>query len=108
MIPHNRPTLGKEEKEAVLRVIDSKWLSQGIEVRQFEDAMCKFYDLPPSHAVAVSSGTAAIYLALIAIEAINVAYPVYSCVAIRNAVEMTLSFSHLLDIKQHIPNAGLL
>lgn len=107
MISHNKPTLGKEEKQAVLRVIDSGWLSQGKEVKEFEDAICELYDLSEGHAVAVSSGTAAIYLVLIALESNIVAYPVYSCVAIRNAVEMAHAESELLDIKRETPNADI-
>ena len=36
MIPHNRPTIGKEEEEAVIRVLHSGWLSEGNEVKNFE------------------------------------------------------------------------
>ena len=35
LIPHNKPTLGKEEEEAVLRVIRSNQLSQEKEVELF-------------------------------------------------------------------------
>ena len=32
MIPHNRPTLGKEEEDAAVRVLRGGWLAQGEEV----------------------------------------------------------------------------
>lgn len=54
--------LGDEEKDALCRVIDSGWLSSGDEVRAFEQefALCHAQE----DAVAVSSCTAALQLAL--------------------------------------------
>jgi perosamine synthetase len=90
MIPHNRPTLGLEEQSAASRVLISGWVAQGAEVEAFEDELCRFLDLPSGHAVAVSSGSAALYLSLWALEGKNkrVGVPVYSCSALRNAVGM--------------------
>ena len=39
MIPHNLPTIGQEEEDAVLRVLRSKQLSQGSEVELFENGL---------------------------------------------------------------------
>lgn len=64
MIPHNRPTLGLDEQAAVIRVLESGWVAQGPEVVAFENDLCRFFDLPNGHAVVVSSGSAALYLAL--------------------------------------------
>ncbi len=62
MIPLARPSLGAEERDAVLRVLDSGQLAQGERVAAFER---DFADaLGARHAVAVSSGTAALYVAL--------------------------------------------
>lgn len=90
MIPHNRPTLGKEEEEAALRVIRSGQLSQDREVRAFEDEFCDFMDLPRGHAVALSSGSASLYLALWSLngKGQNILYPSYACSALGNAVKM--------------------
>ena len=64
MIPSAYPLLGAEEQEAVLRVLASGQLAQGEQVAAFEKrfaALCQVRE-----AVAVSSGTAALHLALLA------------------------------------------
>src|SRR5215467_5270108 len=64
MIPSAYPLLGAEEQEAVLRVLGSGQLAQGEQVAAFEKrfaALCQVRE-----AVAVSSGTAALHLALLA------------------------------------------
>src|SRR5437867_3910912 len=106
MIPHNKPTIGKEEEEAALRVLRSGWLSQGPEVEAFEDEFCKFIGLPKGHAVAVSSGTSALFLALWVLGAHekNVTFPVYVCAAIRHAVGMVKGHELPIDIAQNSPN----
>lgn len=66
MIPVARPLMGMEEIEAVERVIASGMLAQGVQVAAFERrfaALCQVRE-----AVAVSSGTAALHLALLAYE----------------------------------------
>lgn len=62
MIPIARPVIGDEEREAVLRVLESGQLAQGPLVREFEEAFARW--LGVREAVAVSSGTAALILAL--------------------------------------------
>ena len=64
MIPHNKPTLGKEEEIAALRILRSGQLSYGDEARKFENEFCGFLGLPEGHAVAVSSGSSALFLAM--------------------------------------------
>lgn len=109
MIQHNRPTLGIEEEQAAQRVIQSGWLSQGPEVESFENEFCKFIGLPNGHAVAVSSGTAALFLALWVLGAKDkkIALPGYVCSALRHAVGMIGGFEHLIDVAQHSPNLDL-
>jgi len=64
MIRINAPSLGGEEKAAVLRVLDRGFLSQGPETADLE---AEFAALVGSrHAIATSSGTAALHLALLA------------------------------------------
>ncbi len=64
MIPVSRPLLGDEEKEAVLEVLASGQLAQGGKVRSFEESFAAWCEV--SHAVATSSGTTALHLALLA------------------------------------------
>ena len=109
MIPHNRPTLGLEEEAAALRVIRSGWVAKGKEVEYFENEFCEFIGLPKGHAAAVSSGTAALFLALVMSrgKGKNVASPGYVCSALRNAVDMSEGKNVLVDIENNSPNMDL-
>ena len=106
MIPHNKPTLSVEEEEAAIRVIKSGQVSQGIEVKLFEDEFCSFIGLPKGHAVAVSSGTAALYLSLWALDVREkeVQYPTYVCSALKNAVSLMGGKGLQIDVEKNSPN----
>ena len=62
MVPIVRPELGDEEVAAAARVIRSGWILMGPEVAAFEAEFAAAVGAP--HAVAVSSGTSALELAL--------------------------------------------
>ncbi len=61
-IPFARPVLGAEEEQAVLRVMRSGWLTTGHEAQLFEQEFAEYCGVP--HAIAVSSATAGLHLAL--------------------------------------------
>jgi len=109
MIPHNKPTLGPRELNAVKRVIESEWLAQASEVAAFENELCEFFGIEKGHAIVVSSGSAALFLALWALgcKGERVGVPVYSCCALRNAVEMVGAKSVYLDCSEGSPNADI-
>ncbi|MFX0163351.1 MAG: DegT/DnrJ/EryC1/StrS family aminotransferase [Candidatus Hodarchaeota archaeon] len=56
------PYIEKEEINAVSRVLRSGWWTQGTYVREFEREFAKYVEV--KHAVAVNSGTSALFLAL--------------------------------------------
>jgi dTDP-4-amino-4,6-dideoxygalactose transaminase len=64
-VPVARPQLGQEEVSAAERAIRSGWVTQGPEVAAFEREFASFVGAP--HACAVSSGTTALHLALLAV-----------------------------------------
>ncbi len=109
MIPHNRLSIGSEEHDASIRVLKSGWLAQGSEVQYFENEFSDYIGLPTGHAVAVSSGTSALFLALWALQAKNkrIAFPVYVCSALRNAVAMAGGEEVLLDTERLSPNIDI-
>ena len=62
MIPVFRPYMDQEEREAVLRVLDSRWWGLGPETAKFEEEFLKY--LGASAGVATNSGTAALHMSL--------------------------------------------
>lgn len=62
-IPVIKPWLGPEESEAAAAVVASGWIAQGPKVEEFERAFAEFISC--GQAVAVSSGTAALHLAMV-------------------------------------------
>src|SRR5215475_3857658 len=65
-IPVARPDLGVAEQEAVSAVVARGWITQGPEVKAFEAEFARFAG--GRHAVATNSGTAALHVALLALE----------------------------------------
>jgi perosamine synthetase len=87
MIPVMRPWLGEEEAAAAAAAVASGWVAQGPRVGQFEEAFAAV--VGAGHAVAVSSCTAALHLALIAAgigPGDEVIVPSLSFIATTNAV----------------------
>lgn len=63
-IPYGRQDITEADIEAVVRVLRSDFLTQGPAVEIFEAAVCR--ETGAQHAVACSSGTAALHLAVLA------------------------------------------
>ena len=61
VIPYGKHYVDDDDIQAVVDVLQNGWLTQGPKVREFEDALAK--KVGANHAVAVSSGTAALHLA---------------------------------------------
>lgn len=98
VIAHSRPTIGDEEIAAVEKVLRSGRLAQGAEVEAFEKECAEC--LGWNYAVAVSSGTAAIQLALDAVQVppgSRIAIPTYACASLPTAVMLQGSRPVLCD-----------
>jgi perosamine synthetase len=65
-LPYGRQTIDEDDIRAVVETLRSDWLTTGPAVDRFENAVAAFTGA--SHAVAVSSGTAALHAALHALE----------------------------------------
>ena len=64
MIHIAKPQIGEEEKKAVLEVLDSGMIAQGPRVKAFEEAFAAMCGV--KHAIATTSGTTALHVALLA------------------------------------------
>ena len=87
MIPHSRPDVSEEDAAAVARVVRGGQLAQGPEVEAFEREVAARVGV--AAAAAVSSGTAALELALRALDVgpgDEVVIPTYACDALHHAV----------------------
>lgn len=65
MIPYGRQCIEEDDIEAVVRVLRSDYLTTGPEVQKFEEEFAEY--VGAKYAVAVSSGTAALHLSMIAL-----------------------------------------
>lgn len=102
MIPHNRPTLDEADVEAVAGVLRSGQIAQGAQLRAFEEEMASRYGRPGWDAVAVSSGTAALYLALKVLgvgPGDEVLVPTYVCTALVHATTLAGASARLGDVR---------
>ncbi len=104
-IPVAKPILTEREVEAVRRVIQSGWLTQGPEVAAFEREFAEYVGAP--HACAVSSCTAALHLALLAVgvgagdEVVTVSH---SFIATANAIHHCGATPVFVDIEPSTRN----
>lgn len=84
-IPVAKPDIGKEEIDAVIETMQSGWVTQGEKVEEFEKGFAQYCGV--KYGVAVSSGTAALHVALASIginEGDEVITTPLSCVATSN------------------------
>ncbi|HLA28924.1 MAG TPA: DegT/DnrJ/EryC1/StrS family aminotransferase [Syntrophales bacterium] len=105
IIPHSRPTIDQEEVKAVTAVLQSGQLAQGEQVLNFEKALTSLIGV--GGAVAVSSGTAALHLALLAMEIgenDEVVIPSFVCPALLNAIRYVRAVPVLADIDRESLN----
>jgi perosamine synthetase len=98
-LPMARPSLGEAEAEAVRAAVLSGWVTQGPEVAAFEKEFAAFVGAP--FACAVSNGTTALHLALLAVgikpgdEVITVSH---SFIATANAIRYCGAMPVFADI----------
>lgn len=86
-IPLSHPAFAREELEALSAVLASGWVTQGARVAEFENRIAA--RVGARHAVAVSSGTAGLHLALLAAgvgPGDEVIIPTHTFIACANAV----------------------
>ncbi|MCH7699657.1 MAG: DegT/DnrJ/EryC1/StrS family aminotransferase [Chloroflexi bacterium] len=99
MIRIAEPLIGPDEEQAVLDVLRSGRLAQGPRVEEFEEAFAAY--LGATHAIAVSSGTSALIVALSAHgigDGDEVVVPTFTYAATANAVLLVGARPVLVDM----------
>jgi dTDP-4-amino-4,6-dideoxygalactose transaminase len=98
-IPFHRPSIGAAERDAVIEVLDSRWLTTGQKSVAFEEAVRT--RLGCGHAVAVNSATAALHLILEALgirDGDEVVVPTYTFAACGETVRYLNARPRLADV----------
>lgn len=101
MIPAANPIIGKEEREAVDRVLRSGGLAQGPEVAAFEEEFSQH--VAGRHCVALNSGTSALHMAFLAAgvkPGDEVIVPSFSFAATANSVALAGAIPVFVDIEE--------
>jgi perosamine synthetase len=94
-----RPDVGEAELAAIAEVVRTGQLTMGAKVAEFEEAIARA--VGTAHAAAVSSGTAALHLALLALEigpGDEVIVPAYTFPATANVVTLCGARAVLVDV----------
>ncbi len=105
MIPVMRPWLGAEEAAAAAEAVSSGWVAQGPRVAKFEEAFASA--IGAGHAVAVSSCTTALHLALVVAgigPGDEVVVPSLSFIATANATRYVGAVPVFADVDEATQN----
>ena len=105
MIPIALPVLGPDEADAASRAVLSGWVSQGPQVAEFEREFAAM--VGANYACAVSNCTAALHLALLALEVgpgDEVITPSHSFIATANCIRYCGATPILVDIEPETYN----
>jgi len=98
LITHSKSTIGEDDIQSVSSVLKKGLLSQGTAVNRFEEQFSLYH--AAKGGVAVSSGTAALHMALLALgvgRSDRVIIPTYACIAPYHAVRYTGAVPVLAD-----------
>ena len=101
MIPLTRPSIDEDDLNAVCDVLTSRYLVQGPKVAEFERRIAE--ETKTAHVIAVSNGTAALHLSLLALgigQGDLVLVTAYSWLATANVIELCGAQPIFVDIRR--------
>ena len=105
-IKHNQPSLDHRDQASVLKTLKSGWIAEGPVAQKFEQQMARL--IHRKYAKAVSSGSAALHLALLALgiqKGDEVILSTYACTALLNSIFYVGATPRVADIS--VQNLGL-
>ena len=100
-IPQIVPVLGAEEREEVLKVMDSGFITEGKKTREFEAELAKYFGVP--HALVVNNATVALTIALQGLgigPGDEVIVPDFTFIATANAVSLAGAAPVFADVSR--------
>src|SRR6476619_45458 len=103
-----RPDVGEAELAAIAEVVRTGQLTMGAKVSEFEEAIAR--SVGTAHAAVVSTGTAALHLALLSLEIgprDEVIVPAYTFPATANVVELCGAPAVLVDVDPETFNVDI-
>ena len=106
-IPMSKPDFGDEERQALLEVFDSGWLSQGKVTKQFENDLEKYLS---SNCIVVNNGSSALICALLAHgikSGDKIAVPAFTFIATATSVKILGAEIIPVDIDPNTMNMDL-
>jgi dTDP-4-amino-4,6-dideoxygalactose transaminase len=101
IVPHSRPSIDQRDVEAVTEVLVSGKIAQGKKVKEFENELARY--IGTKHAIACSSGTAALHLALVGLslkKGDEIVIPSYVCASPYFAALYVGAKPRIVDIDQ--------
>lgn len=109
MIRHNQPKLGAKELKNVKDAIINNNLSNKKIVKKFENKICSLLKIKKGSAVACSSGSSALFLAMKFLnpQSYNVGIPIYTCKSLKNSLDLLKIKSEYIDNDINSPNINL-
>jgi dTDP-4-amino-4,6-dideoxygalactose transaminase len=102
-LPYCLPSIGEEEVNEVVDSLRGGWLTTGPKVQRFEEDFARY--VGARHAVAVNSCTAALHLALVALDigpGDEVIVPTMTFCSTANVVVHTGATPVLVDVNEHL------
>jgi perosamine synthetase len=102
VIPQIEPLLGSEEREEVLKVLDSSFITEGQKTREFETEVARF--VGAQYALAVNNATVGLAIALMSLgigPADEVLVPDFTFIATANAVALIGATPVFVDVDPH-------
>ena len=104
----SKPCINQEEINNVVEVLKSNWIAQGSRVEEFETNFADY--VGTDYAIAVSSGSAALHLALLSIGIkpnAEVIIPDITCISVPNAVSYVGAFPRFVDVDMKTYNISM-